>query len=75
VKTTGHFESRLAERGIRREWCERVLSAPLARVQQANGYFRLWGYIEEEGKYLRVVLLEDGETFQTAHWDRRFKGA
>ena len=35
---------------------------------------RRWGKIEEaEGRYLRVVLLEDGETVHNAFFDRRFK--
>ena len=29
--------------------------------------------IDEEGKYLRVVLLDDGETVHNAFFDRRFK--
>lgn len=34
----------------------------------------MWGYIEEAGKYLRVITLEDGETFHNAFFDRRYKG-
>ena len=34
---------------------------------------RQWGYIEEYGKYLRVILLEDGITVHNAFFDRRFK--
>jgi len=73
VKTTEHFEVRIAKRGIRREWCERVFHDPIQVVEQENGYFRMWGFVAEEGKYLRIVLLEDRETFETAHWDRRYK--
>jgi len=31
------------------------------------------GYIEEEGKYLRVILLDDQKTIHNAFFDRRFK--
>jgi hypothetical protein len=32
-----------------------------------------WAKILEADKYLRVVLLEDGETVHNALFDRRFK--
>lgn len=35
---------------------------------------RLWGKVAQAGnKYLRVVLLEDGETVHNAFFDRKFK--
>ena len=34
----------------------------------------MWNKIEEEDKYLRVVLLPDGETLHNAFFDRNFKG-
>jgi hypothetical protein len=37
-----------------------------------NGRIRKWGYIEESGKYPRIVLLEDGETIHNAFFDRNF---
>lgn len=58
--------------GIRREWCERVLSDPEFTETQKNGRIRHWGYVEEIGKYLRVVTLEDGETVHNAMPDRNF---
>jgi len=33
----------------------------------------LWSKIKEVDKYLRVVLLEDGETIHNAFFDRNFK--
>jgi hypothetical protein len=35
---------------------------------------QMWGFVVELGKYLRIVLLEDGETLHTALPDRRYKG-
>ena len=40
---------------------------------QSDGRIRKWGYIEEVGKYLRVILLDDGETVHNAFFDRGFK--
>ena len=41
---------------------------------QPDGRIRVWLYLSEEGKYLRVVFLEDGETVHNAFYDRTFKG-
>jgi hypothetical protein len=40
---------------------------------QADGRIRHWARIAEEGKVLRVILLEDGETVHNAFFDRSFK--
>jgi len=41
---------------------------------QADGRIRRWARIEEaEGRWLRVVLLADGETVQNAFFDRGFE--
>jgi len=41
---------------------------------QEDGRIRLWGKVAQAGnKYLRVVLLEDGETVHNAFFDRKFK--
>ena len=46
---------------------------PVHMDVQANGRVRYWGFIEEVGKYLRVVLLDDCETYHTAFFDRNFR--
>lgn len=44
-----------------------------SREVQADGRFVVWGNIPEaEGRALRVVLLEDGETVHNAFFDRNF---
>ena len=59
---------------IKREWCERVLNAPLRREAQSDGRIRWWGMISEwDGRILRVVTLEDGETVHNAFPDRGFR--
>ncbi|MGK7938614.1 MAG: hypothetical protein AB4062_00350 [Crocosphaera sp.] len=40
---------------------------------ELNRRIRHWCYIEELGKYLRVVTLDDGETIHNAFPDRNFK--
>lgn len=41
---------------------------------QEDGRIRKWKMIAEEGKYLRVIMLEDEETVHNAFFDRNFKG-
>lgn len=54
-------------------WIERVINHPTKQMIQSDGRIRLWAAIDEaEGRYLRVVLLEDGETIHNAFFDRSF---
>lgn len=59
---------------IEDEWIERVIDAPASRSVQPDGSIRLWARISEmDNRFLRVILLEDGETVHNAFFDRRFK--
>ena len=59
--------------GIKLEWIERVVSSPVKEVIQEDGRIRRWAPIAEfDNRYLRVALLEDGETVHNAFFDRRF---
>ena len=59
---------------IRLEWVQHVIEHPLREVIQADDRIRRWARIEEmEGRYLRVVLLPDGETVHNAFFDRSFE--
>ncbi|MCY4042940.1 MAG: hypothetical protein OXF45_03935 [Candidatus Dadabacteria bacterium] len=60
-------------RSIKDEWIRRVIDNPIHREIQSNGRIRLWGRVDEVGKILRVVLLEDGETVFNVFFDRGFK--
>lgn len=51
----------------------KTMNYPLKTEVQADGRIRKWSFIEEAGKYLRVILLEDGETIHNAFFDRSFK--
>ncbi|CAN5199575.1 hypothetical protein BH23GEM4_BH23GEM4_13330 [soil metagenome] len=75
MKTTRYFEQEVVRKRpyIQREWCERALRNPARREVQPDGRVRYWLFVEELGRYLRVVTLEDGETVLNAFPDRRFK--
>jgi len=46
---------------------------PIKTEIQSDGRIRKWAKIEEAGKYLRIVLLEDKLTLHNAFFDRSFK--
>ncbi|MGH7230512.1 MAG: hypothetical protein ACREJU_04035 [Nitrospiraceae bacterium] len=59
---------------ILNEWIERAIYSPAREQIQVDGRIRRWVQIPEmEGRYLRVVLLPDGETVHNAFFDRRFE--
>ena len=64
MRTTRYYELEVRQKhpGIKDEWVERVLANPHYMEHQADGRIRYYGYIEEEGKWLRVVV-EDGKLF------------
>jgi len=76
MKTTAYFEEQVLRKRpyIKREWLEKALKEPLKQEKQEDGRIRAWIWVEEMGKYLRVVILEDGVTVHNAFPDRRFKG-
>ena len=57
---------------LRAESIAAVLADPVRVVVQADGRRRLWGYVDEIGRYLRVVTLEDGQTVHNAFPDTGF---
>ena len=76
MKTTKYFDYRRKQPDridIQDAWICRVIDAPLRKEVQSDRRIKLWGRIEEEDKYLRVILLEDGETVHNAFFDRSFK--
>lgn len=76
MKVTRYFEalrSRPDRAIILDEWIERAIKNPVRETVQADGRIRRWAQIPEmENRYLRVVLLPDGETVHNAFFDRRF---
>ena len=56
------------------EWIQRVVDTPVREELQQDGRIRRWGPIAElNGRYLRVILLPDGETVHNAFIDGRFR--
>ena len=59
---------------IRDEWIDRVISNPVREEIQRDGRIRRWARIAEmDDRYLRVILLPDGETVHNAFFDRSFQ--
>jgi hypothetical protein len=55
-------------------WIEETVKNADYTEVQPDGRIRKWKRIEEEDKFLRVILLPDGETIHNAFFDRSFKG-
>jgi hypothetical protein len=70
-----HFaRARPDRQDIELDWIERVVMYPDSEQIQHDGRIRRWKAIPEAGgRYLRVILLQDGETIHNAFFDRRFR--
>ena len=77
MKTTRYFQtvrSRKDRSIIKDEWIQHVIENPESEQIQGDGRIRRWARIEAmQGKYLRVVLLQDAETIHNAFFDRGYK--
>ena len=77
MKTTKYFETirtRPDRAAIKLEWIQYVIDYPVREVIQLDGRIRRWAPIAEmENRFLRVILLEDGETVHNAFFDRGFQ--
>ena len=59
---------------ILKKWCIAVVQNPMKVELQENNRYRFWGLVKgHEGKFLRVITLEDQTTIHNAFFDRRFK--
>ena len=76
MKVTRYFEAirNRSDRPIIREaWIEQAIRAPIREKVQADGRIQRWVRVPEMGnRFLRVVLLPDGETVHNAFFDRRY---
>ena len=76
MKYTRYFQfvrSRPDRAVIQDEWIERAIRSSIRQYLQADGRIRRWIQIPEmENRFLRIVLLADGETVHNAFFDRRF---
>ncbi len=59
---------------IRLDWIEQAVSDAVETRVQQDGRIRKWVYVEEMNRYLRVILLEDGETVHNVFFDRNYRG-
>lgn len=70
MKVTRYFEairSRPDRAIIQDAWIERAIREPVRELAQDDGRIRRWIVVPEmENRYLRVILLEDGETVHNA---------
>jgi hypothetical protein len=76
MKCTQYFlfiQQRADRAIIKDEWIFKTIRNPLKTEIQVDGRIRKWSYIEEAEKYLRVILLDDGETVHNVFFDRGFK--
>jgi hypothetical protein len=77
VKFTAYFldiRKRPDHAVIMDEWIEQAITSPIRESVQTDGRIRRWTPVPEmDGRYLRVVLLRDGETVHNAFFDRSFR--
>ena len=76
MKTTAYFRhtrTRSDRAIIEERWIIEAIENPIREVMQSDGRIRRWIYVDSEEKYLRVKLLEDGETVHNAFFDRDFQ--
>ncbi len=77
MKTTRYFDAmrnRPDRASIRDEWITRTVLSPQHQLVRADGRLRRWARIPEAGnRWLRVVVLADGETMHNAFFDRGFE--
>ncbi len=75
-KFTLYFENEVMRKRsyIKKKWCIRVIENPIKMERQEFNRYRFWAAIEElDGRFLRVVTLDDKLTIHNAFPDRSFK--
>ena len=76
MKKTQYFDytrTRPDRAQIKDEWIVFVIENPEKTEVQSDGRIKKWAKISEVNRYLRVILLEDGETVHNAFFDRSIK--
>ena len=76
MKTTRYFQmtrTRPDRATIQDSGIEQAIAKPEKRFVQVDSRMRCWARVPEaDNRYLRVVLLSDGETIHNAFFDRGF---
>ena len=73
---TEYFEHRVLVKRpyLRKEWCVYVVENAVRSEPQEHNRYKFWAPVQElDGRYLRVITLEDRYTIHNAFPDRRFK--
>jgi hypothetical protein len=73
---TDYFENEVLRKRsyLKKEWCTQVVENPVRSEPQEANRYRFWAPVAElEGRYLRVITLEDKVTIHNAFPDRGFK--
>ena len=76
VKTTEYFRHirrRPDRTRILDDWIENAIRQPVAERMQDDGRIRRWTFVASERRFLRVILLGDGETVHNAFFDRGYQ--
>jgi hypothetical protein len=72
---TQYFENEVLRKRpyLKKEWCVRVIENPAYWERQEDNRYRFWARCPElDGRYLRVVTLDDMITIHNAFPDRGF---
>ena len=75
-KYAAYFENEVLRKRpyLKKEWCVNIIENHQRCEKQDDNRYRFWGQVTElEGRYLRVVTLEDKKTILNAFPDRSFK--
>ena len=75
-KFTDYFEQQVLRKRpyLKKEWCIYTIENAVHSEPQEHNRFRFWAAIPEiDGRYLRVITLEDKITIHNAFPDRGFK--
>ena len=75
-KYTEYFKNEVLRKRpyLRKEWCIFVIENAIRSEPQEHNRHRFWAAITElDGRYLRVITLEDKVTIHNAFPDRGFK--
>ena len=73
---TEYFETEVLRKRpyLKKEWCVAVVERPVRSERQEHNRYRFWAAVPElDGRFLRVITLEDKVTIHNAFPDRRFK--
>ncbi len=76
IKATPYFEERAKinhPEANHMDWIERILANPESKGVQPDGRTRLWGFVPETRKWMRVIMEADGQTVHNAFYDRGHK--